>query len=29
MLQFDATIEHLERGIKGMTLSVAVKNIEG
>ncbi|WP_428391516.1 hypothetical protein [Lichenicoccus sp.] len=29
MPQFDATIKHLKEGIKSMTVSAAVKNIEG
>ncbi len=29
MPQFDATIKHLKEGIKGFTVSAAVKNIEG
>ena len=29
MPQFDATIKHLKEGIKGFTISAAVKNIEG
>ncbi|WP_428374237.1 hypothetical protein [Lichenicoccus sp.] len=29
MPQFDATIKHLREGIKSMTVSAAVKNIEG
>ena len=29
MPQFDATIKHLKEGVKGFTVSAAVKNIEG
>jgi hypothetical protein len=29
MPQFDATIKHIKDGIKGFTVSAAVKNIEG
>ena len=29
MPQFDATIKHLKDGVKGFTISAAVKNIEG
>ncbi len=29
MPQFDATIKHLKDGVKGFTVSAAVKNIEG
>ena len=29
MPQFDATIKHLKEGVKSMTVSAAVKNIEG
>ena len=29
MPQFDATIKHLKEGVKGFTISAAVKNIEG
>jgi hypothetical protein len=29
MPQFAATIKHLEEGVKGFTISAAVKNIEG
>ena len=29
MPQFDATIKHLKEGIKGFTVSAAIKNIEG
>jgi hypothetical protein len=29
MPQFDATIKHIKDGVKGMTVSAAVKNIEG
>ena len=29
MPQFDATIKHIKEGIKGFTVSAAVKNIEG
>ncbi len=29
MPQFDATIKHLRDGVKGFTVSAAVKNIEG
>ncbi len=29
MPQFDATIKHIKDGIKGFTISAAVKNIEG
>jgi hypothetical protein len=29
MPQFDATIKHIKEGVKGITVSAAVKNIEG
>ncbi len=29
MPQFDATIKHIKDGVKGFTISAAVKNIEG
>ena len=29
MPQFEATIKHLKEGVKGFTISAAVKNIEG
>lgn len=29
MPQFDSTIKHLKEGVKGFTVSAAVKNIEG
>ncbi len=29
MPQFDATIKHIKEGVKGFTVSAAVKNIEG
>ena len=29
MPQFDATIKHIQEGVKGFTVSAAVKNIEG
>ncbi len=29
MPQFDATIKHIKEGVKGFTISAAVKNIEG
>ncbi len=29
MPQFDATIKHIKEGLKGFTVSAAVKNIEG
>ena len=29
MPQYDATIKHLKEGVKGFTVSAAVKNIEG
>ena len=29
MPQFDATIKHIKEGVKSMTVSAAVKNIEG
>ena len=29
MPQFDATIKHIRNGVKGFTVSAAVKNIEG
>ena len=29
MPQFAATIKHIEDGVKGFTISAAVKNIEG
>ncbi len=29
MPQFDATIKHLKEGVKSMTVSAAIKNIEG
>jgi len=29
MPQFDATIKHIKEGVKGFTVSAAIKNIEG
>jgi hypothetical protein len=29
MPQFDATIKHIKEGVRSITLSAAVKNIEG
>jgi hypothetical protein len=29
MPQFDATIKHIKEGLKGLTITAAVKNIEG